>query len=87
MKPLINMKDQSSHSNILKYNAKSFYFVSFNVRVDMGHFLSSLANVSNGDVLVNDVKGETISGHDCLTASLWITGINGNIIDRKCIFG
>ena len=53
----------------------------------MGHFLSSLANVSSGDVLVNDVKGETISGHDCLTASLWITGINGNIIDRKCIFG
>ena len=43
----------------------------------MGHFLSSLAGVPLGDVLVNDVQTVKISGSDCLTASLWITGVDG----------
>ena len=46
-------------------------------RVKMGHSLSSLAEVPEGDVLVNDVQAVNISGSDCLTASLWITGLNG----------
>ena len=43
----------------------------------MGHFLSTLAGVPLGDVLVNDVQAVNMSGSDCLTASLWITGVNG----------
>ena len=43
----------------------------------MGHFLSTLAGVPLGDVLVSDVQAVNISGHDCLTASLWITGVDG----------
>ena len=46
----------------------------------MGHFLSTLAGVPLGDVLVSDVRAVNISGSDCLTASLWITGVDG-----KCI--
>ena len=49
----------------------------FNFRVEMGHSLSSLAGVPLGDVLVNDVQAVNISGKECLTASLWITGVNG----------
>ena len=43
----------------------------------MGHLLSTLAEVPLGDVLVNDVQAVNISENDCLTASLWITGVDG----------
>ena len=43
----------------------------------MGHYLSLSAGVPLGDVLVNDVQAVNISGSDCLTASLWITGVDG----------
>ena len=43
----------------------------------MGYFLSTLAGVPLGDVLVNDVKAVNISGSDCLTASIWVTGVDG----------
>ena len=46
----------------------------------MGHFLSTLAGVPLGDVLVNDVRVVNISGHDCLSVSLWITGVDGMCI-------
>ena len=46
-------------------------------RFELGHFLSTLAGVPLGDVLVNDVRAVNISGQDCLTASLWITGVDG----------
>ena len=49
----------------------------FIFRVEMGHFLSLSAGVPLGNVLVNDVQAVNISGSDCLTASLWITGVNG----------
>ena len=35
------------------------------------------AGVPLGDVLVNDVIAVNISGNDCLTAILWITGVDG----------
>ena len=43
----------------------------------MGHFLASLAWVPLGDVLVNDVQAVNISGSDCLTASIRVTGVDG----------
>ena len=43
----------------------------------MGHFLSTLAEVPLGDVIVNDVKAVNISGNDCLTATIWVTGVDG----------
>ena len=43
----------------------------------MGHFLSSVAGVPLGDVLVIDVQAVNISGHYCLTALLWVTGVDG----------
>ena len=43
----------------------------------MGHFLSTLAGVPLGDVLVNDVQTANISGHNCLTASIRVTGVDG----------
>ena len=43
----------------------------------MGHLLSTLAEVPLGNVLVNDVQAVNISENDCLTASLWITGVDG----------
>ena len=43
----------------------------------MSHFLSLAAEVPLGDVIVNDVQAVNISGNECLTASLWITGGNG----------
>ena len=43
----------------------------------MGHFLSTLAGVPLGDVLVNNIQAVNISGNDCLTVSLWITGVDG----------
>ena len=46
-------------------------------RLELSHFLSTLAGVPLGDVLVKDVKAMNISGSDCLTASLWITGVDG----------
>ena len=49
-------------------------------RVLLGHFLSTLAGVPLGDVLVSDVRAVNISGHDCLTASLRITGVDGRCI-------
>ena len=56
----------------------------------MGHFLSTLAGVPLGDVLVNDIQAVNISGHDCLTASLWITGVDGTAYyacSAECIIG
>ena len=46
-------------------------------RAEMGHYLACFAGVPLGDVLVKDVQAVNISGNDCLTASLWITGENG----------
>ena len=46
-------------------------------REEMGHFLSTLAGVPLGDVLVNNIQAVNISGNDCLTAILWITGVDG----------
>lgn len=43
----------------------------------MGYNLSLAADVLLGDVVVIKVTKEEISGHKCLTASLWITGVNG----------
>ena len=43
----------------------------------MGHYLSMLAGVPLGNVLVNDVQAWNISGSACLTASLWVTGVDG----------
>ena len=43
----------------------------------MGYYLSSVAGVPLGDVLVNDVQQENISGSDCLTASIRVTGMDG----------
>ena len=49
-------------------------------REEMSHFLSTLAGVPLGDVLVSDIQAVNISGHDCLTALLWITGVDGMCI-------
>ena len=43
----------------------------------MGYNLSLAADVPLGDVLLIKVTKEKINSHDCLTASLWITGVNG----------
>ena len=43
----------------------------------MGYNLSLAADVPLGDVLLIKVTKEVINSHDCLTASLWITGVNG----------
>ena len=43
----------------------------------MGHFLATVAAVPLGDVLVNDVQATNIIGSDCLTASIWVTGVDG----------
>ena len=43
----------------------------------MGHFLSTLAGVPLGDVLVNDVQAVNISGSYCLTVSIRVTGVDG----------
>ena len=53
----------------------------------MGYFLSTLAGVPLGDVLVNDVKAVNISGSDCLTASIWVTGVDGMYVDVTCTSG
>jgi len=39
-----------------------------------------VAGVPLGDVLVKDIKAVNISGSDCLTASLLITGVDGAYI-------
>ena len=59
--------------------------MSFNCtcRFELSHFLSTLAGVPLGDVLVNDVQAVNISGSDCLTASLWITGVDGVFTCRE----
>ena len=36
-----------------------------------------MAGVPLGHVLVSDVRAVNISGSDCLTALLWITGVDG----------
>ena len=46
----------------------------------MGHFLARLARVPLGDVLVNDVQAVNISGSDCLTASIRVTGVDGTSV-------
>ena len=43
----------------------------------MGHFLSTVAGVPLGDVLVSDVQAVTMGGHYCLTASIQVTGVDG----------
>ena len=51
----------------------------------MGHFLSTLAGVPLGNVLVNDVQATNINGSDCLTASIWVTGVDGMYVDVTCL--
>ena len=51
----------------------------------MGHFLSTMAGVPLGDVLVSDVQAVNIGGHYCLTASLWVTGVDGTYQFATCI--
>lgn len=46
-------------------------------RFEVGRVLSTLAGVPLGDVLVYNVQVMNINGSDCLTASIWITGVNG----------
>ena len=58
------------------YSCKLLHYYSLH-RVEMGHYLSLSAGVPLGDVLVNDVQAVNINGSDCLTASLWITGVDG----------
>ena len=53
----------------------------------MGHYLSSLAGVPLGDVLVNDIQTVNISGHDCLTASIRVTGVDGVCVERVEVWG
>ena len=48
----------------------------------MGYNISLAAKVPLGDVLVINVTDEEIGGHACLTASLWITGVNGTIANN-----
>ena len=43
----------------------------------MGHFLSTVAGVPLGDVLVSDVQAVNFGGHYCLTASIRVTGVDG----------
>ena len=43
----------------------------------MGHFLSAVAGVPLGDVLVSDVQAVNFGGHYCLTASIRVTGVDG----------
>ena len=45
-----------------------------------------VAGVPLGNVLVNDVTTVNISGSDCLTASLWITGVDGvlHVVTDAC---
>ena len=43
----------------------------------MGHYISMVAGVPLGDVLVNDVKAVNISGNECLTTSIRVTGVDG----------
>ena len=47
-----------------------------------------MAGVPLGDVLVNDVTAVNISGSDCLTASLWITGVDGvlHVVTVECYY-
>ena len=51
----------------------------------MGHFLSTVAEVPLGDVLVSDVQAVNISGHYCLTASIRVTGVDGMYQFATCI--
>ena len=51
--------------------------IHFSFRIELGHSISRAAEVPLGNVLVNNVEAVNISGSDCLTASLWITGVNG----------
>ena len=51
----------------------------------MGHFLSTMAGVPLGDVLVSDVQAVNISGHYCLTASIRVTGVDGAYHFTTCI--
>ena len=46
-------------------------------RVEMGYYISKVAGVPLGDVLVNDVKAVNISGNECLTTSIKVTGVDG----------
>ena len=46
-------------------------------RVEMGHYISMVAGVPLGDVLVNDVKAMNFSGNDCLSTSIRVTGVDG----------
>ena len=56
----------------------------------MGYNISLAAKVPLGDVLVINVTEEEIGGYPCLTALLWITGVNGTIANsvghcRLCV--
>ena len=49
----------------------------------MGDSIASSAFVRMGDVLVNSMEETIMNGTDCLTASLWITGLNGTDTFRQ----
>ena len=67
---------------VSKFTCSSYYLQRFEV----GHALSTLAGVPLGDVLVYNVQVMNISGSDCLTASIWITGVNGILYKFKYMY-
>ena len=50
-------------------------------RVDVGDSIALRADALVGDVLVNKIEEST--DNDCLTVSLWITGLNGTDTIRQ----
>ena len=44
----------------------------------MSRSLSQSAGVPLGNVIVKNVTAETINDNECLTASLWILGMNSS---------
>lgn len=47
-------------------------------REELSHYISQFAEVPLGNVIVIDVKA--VNGSDCLIVSLWITGMNGTLL-------
>lgn len=46
-------------------------------RIDVANTIATSSSVAMGDVLVYDVVRETINGTACLTATLRMTGLDG----------
>lgn len=72
--------------NLLKYEKNCYTHLNcdFTIfRLEVGDSVASSAAVPLGDVLVNYINKTTINGHDCLTVSLWITGIDGTYTFRQ----